>query len=274
MSQGFTPLNGSAALAVVAGPSQVTQAQKGKRTAPTAPDLERMQRFVNVVKESVAQHGDNFERPHGITTQNAVIANIIEDGVPEALSHMGESWTDDEYDFVYHALDWRHGVVAAYLGRTELACRIVRSRMLKIRGPTQQNTGVTQNAPLQLPAPVAGPSRSAGPSGATQESEQLDQMSMEELSRWRSWPPLPPIGSPCSSEPIERQNVKPPPIEPATRTTLELQAAAIRGSAPADHAIKASGLDILADAAAEVERRALPRPPYEHALAVMEPDVE
>ncbi|KAG9591454.1 hypothetical protein KCU77_g3858, partial [Aureobasidium melanogenum] len=276
MSQGFTALNGSAALAVVAGPSQVEEVPKVKRRSPKAADHERMQEAVKNLKESIARHGGKVAMPPNITIQNAVIARIIRDGVPEALSHEKWKWTHDEVAFIRHTVGWKHSVIAAYLGRTELACRVARTHVLANKGrPTQQDTRVTQNAPLQPPAPFAGPSRSAGPSGATQESDQLDQISMEELPRWRSWSRRPPIGSPCSPEPVERQSVKLAPIEPATRTTLDMQAAAVRGSAPADHAIKASGLDILADAAAQVDqRRASSRPPYQHALAVTEHDVE
>ncbi|KAG9562305.1 hypothetical protein KCU77_g3829, partial [Aureobasidium melanogenum] len=275
MSQGFTPLNGSAVPAMVASPSQVTQAPRDKRKSPKAADLKRMKEAVKDLKERIARNGGNVDMPPNITIQNAVIARIIRDGVPEALSHEKWKWTEDEDDFIRYTVGWKHSVIAAYLGRTELACRVARTRVLtNKRGQTQQDSRVTQNAPLQPPAPVAGPSRSAGPFGATQNSDQLDQISMEELPRWRSWSPRPPIGSPCSPEPIERQNVKPAPIEPATRTTLDMQAAAIRGSAPADHTIKASGLDMLADAAAEVERRAPQRPPYQHALAVMEHEVD
>ncbi|KAG9516118.1 hypothetical protein KCV07_g6995, partial [Aureobasidium melanogenum] len=275
MSQGFTALNGSAALAVETGPSQVTQAQKKKRRSPKVADRERMQEAVKDLRESIARHGGDVDMPPNITIQNAVIARIIRDGVPEALSHEKWKWTHDEVTFIRHTVGWKHSVIAAYLGRTELACRVARTHeRAKKGGQTQQDTRVTQNAPLQPPAPVAGPSRSAGPSDATQESDQLDQISMEELPRWRSWSPRPPIGSPCSPEPIERHSVKPAPIEPATRTTLDMQAGAVRGSAPADYAIKASGLDMLADAAAEVEGRASPRSPYQHTLAVMEHDVE
>ncbi|KAH0156167.1 hypothetical protein KCU67_g8421, partial [Aureobasidium melanogenum] len=275
MSQGFTALNGSAALAVETGPSQVTQAQKKKRRSPKVADRERMQEAVKDLRESIARHGGDVDMPPNITIQNAVIARIIRDGVPEALSHEKWKWTHDELTFIRHTVGWKHSVIAAYLGRTELACRVARTHELANKGgPTQQDTRVTQSAPLQPPAPVAGPSRSAGPPDATQESDQLDQISMEELPRWRSWSPRPPSGSPCSPEPIERQSVKPRPIEPATRTTLDMQAGAVRGSAPADHAIKASGLDMLADAAAEVEERASPRSPYRHTLAVMEHDVE
>ncbi|KAG9756326.1 hypothetical protein KCU73_g4979, partial [Aureobasidium melanogenum] len=275
MSQGFTALNGSAALAVEAGPSQVTQAQKKKRRSPKVADRERMQEAVKDLRESIARRGGDVDMPPNITIQNAVIARIVRDGVPEALSHEKWKWTHDEVTFIRHTVGWKHSVIAAYLGRTELACRVARTHELANKGgPTQQDTRVTQNAPLQPPAPVAGPSRSAGPSDATQESDQLDQISVEELPRWRSWSPRPPIGSPCSPESIERQSVKPAPIEPATRTTLDMQAGAVRGSAPADHAIKASGLDMLADAAAEVEGRASPLSPYQHTLAVMEHDVE
>lgn len=211
-----------------------------------------MQKKVMALKESLARHGD-LERPQGIATQNAVIANIIENGVPEARSLEGRSWTADENDFVWHAVGWNQGVIAAYLGRTELACRLRRHRVVKERrGRTQRGTRVTQNAALQLPAPAAGPSRSVAAPEASQESEQLVQMSREELPRWRSWPPLPPIGSPCNSEHAERQSVKPAPMEPPTITTLDMQAAATRGSAPANHATRASGLAILAEAAAQV----------------------
>lgn len=211
-----------------------------------------MQKKVEALKESLARDGD-LAMPQGITTQNAVIANILENGVPEAQSHERRSWTADEKNFVWHALDWDHGVIAAYLGRTELACRLRRHRVVKVkRSRTQRGTRATQNAALQLPAPIAGPSRSIAAPDASQEFEQLVQMSREELPRWRSWSPIPPVGSPCDPEHAERQNVRPAPMEPPTRTTLDMQAAATRGSAPANHVTRASGLDILADAAAQV----------------------
>ncbi|KAH0361248.1 hypothetical protein KCU65_g8833, partial [Aureobasidium melanogenum] len=229
MPRRFTPVNGSA------GPSQ---APRARRRSPRATGLARMQEFVDALKESIARPGD-LVRPDGIGPQNAVIANIIENGVPEAHSLEKRRWTADENNFVWHAHDWNQGIVAAYLGRSNQACRIRRCREIKRREAlAQQGTGVMQNAALQPPAPVAGSSRSAGP---LQESEQLVQMSREELPRWRSWPPLPPIGSPCHSGPAERQNVRPAPMEPPTRTTLDMQ-----------DATRAFGMDILAEAAAQV----------------------
>ncbi|KAG9683806.1 hypothetical protein KCU95_g2077, partial [Aureobasidium melanogenum] len=247
MSQGFTPVNGGSA-------SQVEDAPRARRRSPKPKDLARMQKKVKALKESFARDGD-LAMPQGITTRNAVIANILENGVPEAQSHEKRSWTADEKDFVWHALDWDHGVIAAYLGRTELACRLRRHRVVKERrSRTQRGTRATQNAALQLSAPAAGPSRSIAAPGASQESEHLVQMSREELPRWRSWSPLPPIGSPCDPEHSERQNVKPAPMEPPAKTTFDMQAAATKGSAPANHVTRASGLDILAEAAAQLAR--------------------
>lgn len=250
-----------------------------------------MKKFADDTSASIARKGGNVDMPPGITDQNEVIARIIRGGVPEAHSRQTEKWSNDEKDFVWCARKWKHSTIAAYLGRTEQASRLQRlheadERRGGSRGSTQQDTQATQNDAQQLPSAVAGPSASSGPSGlpdpssssaATQELHQIAQMSIGDLSRWRSGS-TPPSISPWDSELVERQDSKPVLMEPATRTTLDAQAAAIKDSAPASNAIMTfkpeSGLDMLAIAAAQVgQGRASPCQPYDNALAVMGHDV-
>lgn len=267
MPRKFTSVNGRTARAAVAGPSHVRRTQKKVRKAPQQPDFETMQKFVIALREGFANNGGNVDIPCGITDQNSVIANIVRDGVPEALSNVGNAWTDDEYDFIWFTQEWQHGRIAAYLGRTEQACRLIRTRLKKIRSPTQQDTEDTQDEPLQNPPAVSSASSASSdssassatsaPSGAPdssvaiQRSDQLYQMPIVALTRFRAFPLA--------------------PMEPATSTTLDVQAAATRDSAPASNVISESGLNILASAAAQAEQR---RAPYQHALSVMEHDVD
>ncbi|KAK6003759.1 hypothetical protein QM012_009530 [Aureobasidium pullulans] len=271
MPRRFRSINGGAAPAAAAGPSQARRTQNSRRRRPRNPDRERVQKFVKTLTEKFASNGGNIDMPPGITNQNTVIDNIIRNGVPQALSHAKHGWTHDEYEFVRCAQDWQHAIVAAYLGRTEMACRLKRNHLSEVRrGPTQQDTEVTQNDPLQHPpsgssdsvrapaSPGPSPGDSYGASGRRRSSATFDQLWQTPFTAMWTW-----------------RDFSPAPAEPATRTTLDMQAAAIKDSAPASHAIVGfRGLNILADAAAAVEQnRAVSRPPYQYAVSVMGHDV-
>lgn len=243
--------NRRAAPAAVAGPSQAT------RRAPGEAKPEAVQRFIDALKASIARHNGNVDMPQGITSQNIVIAGIMSDGVPAALSREKRKWIVDEYDFIDSTQEWAHGKIAAYLGRSAQACRLARLRLLKkareeTRSPAQQDTEVAQNDSLQNPPTIASaPSAPVNSSAATQRFDQLYRMPIRALASWRDFLPI--------------------PMEPATSTALDVQAAAVSNSAPASHVIMSeSGLNILPSAAARVEQRLAP---YQHALSVMEHDV-
>lgn len=277
-------LNGRAARVAGASPSQVTRTQKSGRKTPGNADPKEVQKFIDGLEASIARHNGNVDMPQGITIQNTVIARIIRDGVPEALSREKRKWIEDEYDLVRCTLTWPHGLIAAYLGRSAQACRLARLRLQRrarratratraTRGSTQQDTEATQDEPPQDPPAVSSasavssvpsdpsdpsaPSASSASSGSpslsatTQRFDQVYQMPIVTSANWRQFAPA--------------------PKEPGASTTLDKQAAAVKDSAPASHVISGPGLDILASAAAQVEQN---RAPYQHALSVMGHDVD
>jgi hypothetical protein len=130
MPSTFTPINGRASTpaADVARAGDRTPArrrqtsgpingtEKEKRKSPTTPDAIRMQ--VQLQKLSVEMRDPAFAWPTGITSSNAVVVDINNGGVPEALTHQGKNCSSDVLKLILCASEsrqWPHGKTAACL---------------------------------------------------------------------------------------------------------------------------------------------------------------
>jgi hypothetical protein len=176
MPSTFTPINGraSASTAAVARagdhtparrrqtPGPINGTERERRRSPTTPDAIRRQ--VQLQKLSAEMRDPAFTWPAGITSSNAVVADINNRGVPGALAHQGKNCSSDVLKFIWCASEsrqWPHGKTAACLGRSELAIRIILCKMRK--KAIQIQRGVDRMRQMVRPQPGEPSSSSPSP---------------------------------------------------------------------------------------------------------------
>jgi len=162
MASKFTSINGGAstgaavALALVQPQGPATTSIKGlariQRNPASDPDAERMEKCRRDLIAEGRTAGVEWW-PTGITSTNAVVNDIKDHGVPDALANMKLPRDADTLDFVFHAKNsgWKHGQIAACIGRTEQASRLIlhhakRERQSAAAQTAAQNTGTTQSS--------------------------------------------------------------------------------------------------------------------------------
>ena len=164
MASKFTSINREASTSGVAvaragaqsqGPmttGPIDRAVRVRRKCATDADPRIMEKHIRNLKLERARQGENFRWPEGLTAGNAVVAGIEESGVPVALSCKKNSRDSATLDFVLCAKQnshWSHGKIAACIGRSEQATRLIlyhakrekQKRQLAAQAGAQANDG-------------------------------------------------------------------------------------------------------------------------------------
>jgi hypothetical protein len=221
---------------------RTTGTVRQKRKSPKLADFKRMERFVQEVLEE--RRDGTFAWPAGLASDNTIVANINNRGVPPPLFNDSSSKEPDEKSFVMCAAAsrWPHGKTAACLGRSEQSVRIT----LCHGGGTA--AGRKRTAGRERRTAQAGPSQ-ASSSSSVAEQQPSRQLSLEPSS---SSSVAGPSQQRSDEGPAVQQPSGPLFLEPATQTTLDAQVAATRRSDPVSfrgassgQAAVMSGLDAL-----------------------------
>ncbi|KEQ72951.1 hypothetical protein M436DRAFT_64117 [Aureobasidium namibiae CBS 147.97] len=111
----------------VTGPIQ--RAVKTQRKPAKGANPEIMRKHIEDLKLELEREGENFRWPLGLTAGNVVVAKIKKPAdVPDALSLQTSKRDAATSDFVYCAKQnsrWSHGKIAACIGRSEQASRLI-----------------------------------------------------------------------------------------------------------------------------------------------------
>jgi hypothetical protein len=233
---------------------RTTGTVRQKRKSPKLADFKRMERFVQEVLEE--RRDGTFAWPAGLASDNTIVANINNRGVPPPLFYDSSSKEPDEKSFVMCAAEsgWPHGKTAACLGRSEQSVRIT----LCQGGGTA--AGRKRTARRERRTAQTGPSRASSSSSVAGPSQQRsdEYHDVQQPSRQLLLEPSSSssVAGPSQGRSDEGPAVQQPSgplfLEPATQTTLDAQVAATRRSDPVSfrgassgQAAVMSGLDAL-----------------------------
>ena len=231
----------------------INRPQMTQRRSATDADPRIMEKHVRNLKLERAQQGENFRWPEGLTAGNAVVAGIEESGVPVALSCKKNSRDSATLDFVLCAKQnshWSHGKIAACIGRSEQATRLIlyhakkekQKRQLAAQAGAQANDGQaadqaarqaleqrTARAAERHAAQIAAAQEATEQATAEQEAaeqEAAEQRTAQDAAAQAATQNAVPAPTPSSS--VGQLN-RPELLHPPTQTSLEAQSAAARG---------------------------------------------
>lgn len=250
MARGFTSLNaGASTLGAAAARARVQsqgpvargpiqRAVKVQRKPAKEADPEIMRKHVEDLKLELEREGENFRWPLGLTAGNAVVARIRTPAdVPDALSLQTSKRDAATSDFVYCAKQdsrWSHGKIAACIGRSEQASRLIMHHAkleIAARATAQADDGQTadQYAGQALEQRTAQAAEEhAAQEAAVQEAarQAAEQEAAQQVTAQEAAQDAVPAPTPSSSV---GQLDRPEPLHPPTQTTLEAQFAAAQG---------------------------------------------
>jgi hypothetical protein len=143
--------------------------RSGKRRSPRAPNLEELAEKVQELNDEL--RGADFRWPAGVEPNHVIVAKIIREGVPGPGANRNKARNSKEDEFVWCAAasSWSRGKIAACLGRTAQAVRLILCRLRTAQRAAEraarQSTGTMENGPSQS---ASAPSISDSPQGSSQ----------------------------------------------------------------------------------------------------------
>ena len=227
---------------VARGPIQRTV--KAQRKPAKEADPKIMRKHVEDLKLELEREGEDFRWPLGLTAGNAVVARIKTSAdVPAALSLQTSKRDAATSDFVYCAKQnsrWSHGKIAACIGRSEQASRLLmhhaKLEIAARAAAAQAGDGQTadQHAAQALEQRAAqaaeehAAQEAAAQEAAVQEAarQAAEQEAAQQATEQEAAQDAVPAPTPSSSV---GQLDRPEPLHPPTQTTLEAQFAAAQG---------------------------------------------
>jgi hypothetical protein len=128
------------------------QRVRAPRRTPGPANTTLLVPYIEELRDEIANNGDIVEAPWELSQSNAVLVAILTNGIPDALANASAPKSAAEREFVSCAdrAGWSHRKIAAYLGRSEQASRLI--RLQEHTPATRRGTG--RRATQAILAPV------------------------------------------------------------------------------------------------------------------------